>query len=160
MVAKQGYIEFHLLSVHLGFLWFGTLARALLFCSGLWELTTELELTLVQLLLTALAVGSKKPEGPMSVYQLAKATVGKSGVEGVDGSRDSSYDVEIGAIPAFDFIICLDWRRMALTAHHPSGSVVPPQVTTVHTVFTGQMAGGGQLTHSLISEALMHIWVT
>lgn len=155
MVAKQGCLQFHLLSGHLGFLWFGTLARALLFCAGLWELTTELELTLAQLLLTALAVGSKKPEGPMWVFQLAKAAGGKLG-----GGRDSSHDVEIGAIPAFDFIVCLDWRRKALTAHHPSGSVVPPRVTPVHTVLTGQMAGGGQLTHSLISEARMHVWVT
>lgn len=69
------------------------------------------------------------------------------------GSRDLSHDAEIGASPALDFIICLDWRRMALTARHPSGSVVPPQVTTVHTAFTGQMAGSGQLTHSLVSEA-------
>lgn len=54
------------------------------------------------------------------------------------------YEVGIGVVPAFGFVICLDWRRMVLMARPSSGSVVPLQVTTVHIVFTGQMAGSGQ----------------
>lgn len=50
----------------------------------LWPLgvTTEVELTLILFLLTALEVGNGKPEAKRSMraYQLAKALVGKVGV--------------------------------------------------------------------------------
>lgn len=73
----------------------------------LWPLgvTTEVELTLVPFLLTALEVGNGKPEAnrSMRANQQAKALVGRVGGEG----GDLCYGVEIGVIPAFDFVIYL-----------------------------------------------------
>lgn len=91
VVAKQGYIELHLLIGHLGAenkesrgkICFGD--RGLEPYSQrldvlLWPLgvTAEVELTLVQVLLTALEVGNGKPEAKrsMQAYQLARWGLG------------------------------------------------------------------------------------